>query len=58
MPLSAFCDKWPSDEWADVSLDGFCFLAREIMAEAFGWVPNDYTELHARFVGNEDRSND
>lgn len=33
VPLSAFCDAWPSDEWADVTLDGLCLIAREIMAE-------------------------
>lgn len=37
VPFSAFCEAWPADEWADVSLDGLCLIAREIMAENTAW---------------------
>ncbi len=39
VPLSAFCDAWPADQWAEVTLDGFALLARELMAEAAAWSP-------------------
>lgn len=39
VPLSAFCDAWPADQWAEVTLDGFALLARELMAEAAAWTP-------------------
>lgn len=55
VPLSAFCDAWPADDWADVSLDGFCLLAREIMAEPKAWRPNDYRDLRDRIVGAVER---
>ena len=51
VPFTALCDAWPADEWADVSLEGFCLIAREIMAEPAGWVANDYTALHRQIVG-------
>lgn len=37
VPLTAFCDAWPADQWAEVTLDGFALLARELMAEAAAW---------------------
>ncbi|MDP0925701.1 hypothetical protein Q0601_00805 [Paracoccus onubensis] len=51
VPLRAFCDAWPSDEWAEITLDGFCLLAREIMAESAAWQPNDYRRLRDQIVG-------
>ncbi|WP_103171574.1 hypothetical protein [Paracoccus sp. SY] len=53
VPLSAFCDAWPSNEWAEITLDGFCLLAREIMAEPGNWQPNDYRDLRDRLVGKD-----
>lgn len=54
VPLSALCDAWPADDWAEVSLDGFCLLAREIMAERWGsWKPNDFRDLRDRIVGKD-----
>ena len=50
IPLSALCDAWPADQWAEVTLDGFCLLAREIMAEWPAWKPNDYRDLRDRIV--------
>lgn len=32
IPLSAICPAWPADEWAEVTLQGFCAIAREMMA--------------------------
>lgn len=32
VPLCALCAAMPSDQWADLSLEGFALLAREIMA--------------------------
>ena len=53
VPLSALCDAWPADDWAEVSLDGFCLLAREIMAEPGNWTPNDFRDLRGRIVGKD-----
>lgn len=54
VPLRAFCEGWPMDQWAEVSLAGFCFIAREVMAERAGaWAPNDYRDLRDRIVGKE-----
>ena len=52
VPLSAFCDAWPADQWAEISLDGLCLMAREIMAEPGSWHPNDYTDLHRQIIGD------
>lgn len=52
IPLRAFCETWPMDIWAEVNLPGFCFLAREMMADAASvWVPNDYRDLRDQIVG-------
>lgn len=51
VPLSALCAAWPADQWADLTLEGFCFLARELMASPGAWVPNDYRDLRDRIVG-------
>lgn len=32
VPLVALCEAMPADQWADLSLEGFAELAREIMA--------------------------
>lgn len=32
VPLSALCAAMPTDEWADLSIEGFATLAREIMS--------------------------
>ena len=53
VPLSAFCDAWPANEWAEITLDGFCLLAREIMAEPGNWQPNDFRDLRDRLVGKD-----
>lgn len=37
VPFSAFCEAWPADEWADITLDGLCLIAREVMAESSAW---------------------
>lgn len=50
VPLSAFCEAWPADQWAEITLDGLCLLAREIMASD-RWCPNDYRDLRDRIVG-------
>lgn len=47
VPLSAFCDAWPTDQWAEVTLDGFALIAREIMAEATAWTPEQISKLEA-----------
>lgn len=52
VPLSAFCAAWPEGEWADVTLDGFCLIAREAMAEVGAWAPNGYTALHRQIIGD------
>ena len=54
VPLRAFCEAWPMDQWAEITLPGFCFIARELMAERAGaWVPNDYRDLRDSIVGKE-----
>lgn len=47
VPLSAFCDAWPADQWAEVTLDGFALLARELMAEAASWSPAQLSNQEA-----------
>ena len=54
VPLSAFCDAWPNTEWAEITLDGFCLLARDIMAEPGNWQPNDFRDLRDSIIGDED----
>ena len=41
VPLSALCDEWPDDLWADLTLAGFCLIAREKLADmlASPWKP-------------------
>lgn len=34
VPLRAFCQAMPADQWADITLRGLAFLAAEIMAKA------------------------
>lgn len=52
LPLRALCPQWPADLWAETTLDGFAFIARELMADSIGeWSSNDYTALHRRIVG-------
>ena len=45
VPLSAFCDAWPADQWAEITLDGFALLARELMAEAAAWTPSNLERI-------------
>ena len=53
VPLRALCATWPADQWAEVTLEGFAFIARERMAECFGeWFANDYTTLHRKIAGS------
>lgn len=53
VPFSVLGEGWGSDLWADMDLDGFCFIAREIMAEPKAWVPNDYRSLRDRITGKD-----
>lgn len=32
VPMRAFCAAFPSDQWVDLSLEGFAALARELMS--------------------------
>lgn len=34
VPMRALCPAMPADQWADITLRGFAFLAAEIMAKA------------------------
>lgn len=47
VPLKAFCDAWPADQWAEVTLDGFALLARELMADAAAWTTGHLQNLRA-----------
>jgi hypothetical protein len=54
VPLSALCAAWPSDEWADITLEGLCFIAAERMASPGSWHPNDFTRMHREWIGGDE----
>lgn len=35
VPMRAFCEAWPMDVWAECTIAGFCFIAREVMAGGY-----------------------